>query len=422
MSNEQDMNETDDIQIFPLGNCKFAYTINSQQPVRCTWISDQPLFYSNIDEDALTDELLSDDPIFKALERDILELRSKTSAYEALSSDFIKSSDEKFKNFVENATTISKGTKAKASFNVMEYLHQSRSASMLLSYASTHNITLKPSSQVNDAIYDRADSAILYRADLSMADQALAVVRELRRVYHHKQGAGLHPLALHPDHAILVHRAQNADLSIAVIRAAWELQLSGSKEAWIRIESSTLNDIGRAFAREACSDFRSINNGTAAKAAFETWFLSERCRKMDRVLIQQMLADYQGYVFADNPEASRFIAGDVLNVLGQMPFGANYLSAYVNEIMLDPVFTDVRDRSNANFLWFIKFERTFKDAETELDSKQSKTTKTKSSDTNGAVILEWRAPVLDDKVKAVKKARQGSNKALVVPFSASISD
>ena len=34
--------------------------------------------------------------------------------------------------------------------------------------------------------------------------------------------------------------------------------------------------------------------------------------------------------------------------------------------MTDPIFTDVRDRSNANFLWFIKFERSFKETEQEL--------------------------------------------------------
>jgi hypothetical protein len=37
-------------------------------------------------------------------------------------------------------------------------------------------------------------------------------------------------------------------------------------------------------------------------------------------------------------------------------------------IMNDPVFTDVRDRSNANFLWFIKFERSFMETERELQS------------------------------------------------------
>lgn len=422
MSNEIDMNEDNEIQIFPLANCKFAYTINSEQPVRCTWISDQPLFYSNVDDDALSDEILSDDPIFQALERDILELRAKTSAYEKISIDFVKSSTEKFDDFIANTQVIAQGVKAldadfDLNFDLAGALHQSRFASMLLSFAATHGVRLEPSLQVMDAVYDRDAKIIFYRTDLNKDDQILAVVRELRRMHHHKTGAGLHPLDLHPDHAILIHRAQNADLSIAMIRAAWELQLSGYKSAWLRIESSTLNDIGRAFAREACSDFRSINNGVAARACFEAWFLSERCRKMDRVIIQQMLADYQGYVFADNAEASRFIAQDMLTVLGSMPFGANYLAANITEIMNDPVFTDVRDRSNANFLWFIKFERAFKGAEDEVNVVQKSDTSKAKSVIEGAVILTLPVSRDDDKVQAIKKSRRGGAKATIIPFS-----
>jgi hypothetical protein len=426
MSNEMDMDQGEDIQIFPLGNCKFAYTLNNEQPVRCSWISDQPLFYSSVDEDALEDEILSDDPIFQALERDIMQMRAKTTAYEKVSADFIKSSESKLESFIHNCKAIT-GVAVETTYSdLIDYLHQSRSASMLLSFAATNGIQIISSNQTLDATYDRDAKSILVRRDLNMVDQALAVVRELRRVYHHKNGAGLHPLSLHPDFAIVVHRAQNADLSVAVIRAAWELQLAGCKDSWTRIESSTLNDIGRAFAREACSDFRSINNGAAAKTCFEAWFLSERCRKTDRTLIQQMLAEYQGYVFADNPEASRSIANDILRVLGQMPFGANYLAASVTEILADPVFTDVRDRSNANFLWFIKFERAFKDAESDIDQKNpsksgAKTSKmTTDSITNGATILQWPTlPADDKKIQKVKKSRRGNSAATIVPFEIS---
>lgn len=423
MSNETDMDQGEDIQIFPLGNCKFAYTLNNEQPVRCTWISDQPLFYSSVDDDALADEILSDDPIFQALERDIMQMRIKTSAYEKISADFIKTSESKLDSFIQNCNAISSGKIDTNRSDIIDYLHQSRFASMLLSFAATNGIQLASSAQVNDAMYDRDAKTIFFRHDLNVVDQALSVVRELRRVYHHKNGAGLHPLALHPDYAIIVHRAQHADLAVSIIRAAWELQLAGCKYSWTRIESSTLNDIGRAFAREACTDFRSINNGTASKACLDAWFLSERCRKTDRVLIQQMLADYQGYVFVDNPEASRSIAQDILRVLGQMPFGANYLAPSVTEMLADPVFTDVRDRSNANFLWFIKFERAFKDAETEIDQKNSSNSGVKTSKmateslTNGATILPWpKLPAEDTKIQKVKKSRRGDAAATIVPF------
>lgn len=355
-----------DIRIYPNPNCRFAYTLNNTQPVRCTWISDEPLFFA--DYDGVMDEeddVLTDDPVFQALEKDIAELKGKTTVYEKISKEFRQADNAREIQFREDADFITsciahKGYDLAA---LKARLHDSRLASQYLSFAQLHGIELAESRQVSDASYDRESQTIFVRPDLEEPLQVLLVARELRRMWQHKNGAGLHPLTFHPDHAVVINRAQNADLLISMIRVAWELQLSGYKDAWMRIENSQLNDLGRAFAREACVDFRSLNSGKAAAACFETWFLSERCRKSDRTLIQQMLADYQGYVFSDNVEASRLIAFDLMTALGKMPFGQNYLATTVNQIMNDPIFTEVRDRSNANFLWFIKFERSFTEAE-----------------------------------------------------------
>jgi hypothetical protein len=65
----------------------------------------------------------------------------------------------------------------------------------------------------------------------------------------------------------------------------------------------------------------------------------------------------------DNAQASRVIAMDLISALGRRPNAKNYLSSIVPQIMNDGLFTDVRDRSNANFLWFITFERRMADAE-----------------------------------------------------------
>lgn len=359
-----------DILINPMTNCQFAYTINNMQPVRCSWISDQPLFFS--DADIAEEEEILDDPIFKALEKDIEILRHKTDAYEKISAEFVLPPESKTSMFRDNADFISTPYKETIEAPIADMLRNSRFASVLLSFAEVHGIDVKQSRQVTGVTYDRETSSILVHADLDEGTKILLTARELRRAWQHRNGAGLHPLMLHPDHAVLVNRAQLADMTIAMVRVAWELQLAGEKAAWIVVENSTLSDLGRSFAREACSDFRSLNSGKAAIACFEAWFLSERCRKADRSLIQQMLADYQGYVFADNADASRSITSDLLNALGKMPFGDNYLSKTVSQIMGDAVFTDVRDRSNANFLWFIKFERSFRDAEDEVSRTDEK--------------------------------------------------
>lgn len=357
----------DELQIWQLADCRFAYTLNNHQPVRCTWISDQPLFYSDF-EDATDEDMLFDDPVLQALERDIAQLREKTEAYEEISKSFVLPEDNTSRLFLEDAVCLTDRNFSAATLldSFHEVLQKSRLASQFLSFAALQGVRLASSRQVLDASYDRAAGVIWIRPDLEISLQVLLATRELRRMWQHKNGAGLHPLAFHPDFAVLINRAQIADQIVSMVRVAWELQLAGEKGAWVRLENSPLSDLSRAFAREAISDFRSINSGVAARATFESWFLSERCRKADRQLIQQMLADYQGYAFSENSEASRMIALDLLKALGKVPFGQNYLTSAVQQIVADPVFTDVRDRANANFLWFIKFERSFTEAEREM--------------------------------------------------------
>lgn len=398
-----------EIKIWPLENCRFAYTIGAAQPVRCSWISDQPLFYADY-QDAVDDEYL-DDPLMEALERDIADLRDKTNAYDTVAREFAEPENHIQSLFHDDADFISGVYKASKSnlSAALDVLHQSRLASQFISFAQLHGIQIRESSHVVDASYDKTSNSVLVRADLEMSNKVLLMVRELRRMWQHRSGSGLHPLSVHPDYAVLINRAQQADLSVSMVRVAWELQLSGYKDAWVRVENSTLSDLGRAFAREAIADFRSINNGTAARATFESWFLSERCRKADRSLIQQMLADYQGYVFSDNVETSRLITLDLTKALGKMPFGTNYLETIAGQIILDPVFTEVRDRSNANFLWFIKFERSFTEAETAVPvqealkpataevisfpKKQAAKAGAKSTADENAEIIEMRRPV-----------------------------
>ena len=63
------------------------------------------------------------------------------------------------------------------------------------------------------------------------------------------------------------------------------------------------------------------------------------------------------------------VTNDVIARTGEVPTGKNYLSGLIEVMKADPLFTEVRDRSNANFLWFIKFERSFRETEGDLDQK-----------------------------------------------------
>ncbi|MBU0801038.1 MAG: hypothetical protein KKA05_08530 [Alphaproteobacteria bacterium] len=354
--------------------CRVAYILNNHQPVRSTIIGDQPLFYMDY-EGAMADEFADEDFDIAAIEAGIEGLHQKimgSSMFAAPEMD-PEAAEERLTMFSDD---IRMAALPGVDGEIMIYedpalmcatLAQSRMAATYLEFAQSHGIEVMYSQQVPAASYDREAKIIYVNPTLPRSERLLLTARELRRVWQHKNGALLHPLTFHPDQAILVNRAQIADLSVAMVRMAWELQLSGEKDVWDRVENGALADLARAFARESFIDFRTLNNGVAASAVFEAWFLSERCRFEDRKLIQQMLADYQGYVF-DGDQSSQQVTAELIAALGSVPFGKNYLAQYVTTIMGDALFTDVRDRSNANFLWFIKFERSFREAEQELQS------------------------------------------------------
>lgn len=347
--------------------CRVAYTLNNKQPVLCTIIDEHPLFYMDFEED-FEEEGLFDDANFSGLENEILSLQDEICSFNKFSAESLEGHHKKLNDFLDNKETFLFSETEEDSSNLFllkETLEKSRLANVYIDFAQKHNVDLVYNTQIEDAHYDRHAGIIFINPTLKIEDQILLTARELRRHWQHRQGALIHPLMFHPDNAILVNRAQVADLTISMIRIAWELQLSGHKEVWERIENSSMEDLSRAFAREAFLDFRTLNNGHAAAAVFECWFLSERCYQQDKILIQQMLSDYRGYVFGLE-EAVQNITPALISALGAMPYGKNYLAQHTSIIMEDPIFTDVRDRSNANFLWFIKFERSFRETEQEL--------------------------------------------------------
>ncbi|MEM7618100.1 MAG: DUF6782 family putative metallopeptidase [Pseudomonadota bacterium] len=353
--------------------CRVSYTLNNTQPVASTIIGDQPLFYMDYDVDYEDDEIF-DAAELKILESELNNLQKEIKSLDRFTEEFVQSPEERFALFVEDKENFTKQqSKASTDIDVLKsILQQSRLGNAYLQCAAQHEIEIKFSSQIEDAYYDRRAGQILINEALEEVGQVLLCSRELRRHWQHRQGALIHPLMFHPDNAVLINRMQVADLTVSMIRTAWELQLSSYKGAWERIENSSMGDLGRAFAREAFLDFRTVNNGQASAAVLESWFLSERCREEDKKLIQNMLADHQGYVF-DLEEAETSVTPALIAALGEMPFGKNYLSEHVQTLMNDPIFTDVRDRSNANFLWFIKFERSFRETEQELQSNPEHT-------------------------------------------------
>ncbi len=351
--------------------CRVAYTLNNSQPVACTIIGDQPLFYMDFEHSYEDEEDFFEASDLGILESELRTLEEEIAAYDKFSLGAGPSTEERVSEFFSNIDSITGQSEEKPKDllgQLTGILSQSRMIQAHMDVAAEHNVKITLCAQVEKAFYDRRAGLIQINPNIDLSEMTLLCTRELRRHWQHRQGALIHPLTFQPDNAVLVNRAQIADLTVAMVRGAWELQLSGYKDSWDRVENSPMGDVARSFAREAFLDFRTINNGQASAAAFESWFLSERCRQQDKTLIQQMLADYKGYVF-DMETDVQTITPNLISALGAMPYGKNYLSSHVDIIMNDPIFTDVRDRSNANFLWFIKFERSFKETEQELQTE-----------------------------------------------------
>lgn len=353
--------------------CAVAYTLNGDQPTVCTYVGDQPLFY--IDEDIIEEEeegyIDLEGLGFLADEIDIL--KAEIESLEDIAALMPEKTLRSYAEFSENAESISECmnfylTEKEQTIrlqNIKEILSTSRLAAAYLNTFDKYNGVIMFSEQVQTVHYDRKNCTITMNPHMELNDHVLLLGRELRRHWQHRQGVLINPMTFAPEKAILINRAQDADLAVSIVRIAWELQLAGHRDVWERVENSPLSDLGRAFAREAFINFRTINDGTASAAVFESWFLSERCRGLDKKIIKSMLADYNGYVF-ENVSSSDRIMIEILSKLGEMPFGKNYLAEHVIAISDDPIFAEVRDRSSANFLWFIKFERSYKETEQEL--------------------------------------------------------
>lgn len=166
------------------------------------------------------------------------------------------------------------------------------------------------------------------------------------------------PLDFHVDWAILVNRVLHADKVVTWCADMYKLWLKTHDHKIYMDMGEEMYYVATSYKNTAQADFRTIRNGEAKADAFEAWFLADTfVNDVDKDIVAAMLQDHT-YI----KEREWKNSNDVLLFLKQY----NYLSKHVGIIMNDPVFTDVRDRSTANFAWFVKFERSLKESKSEI--------------------------------------------------------
>jgi len=360
-SGDNDIHRTGD-QVEEKFSPKVAYTFGATQNVRSTYIAHDPFFFMDVE-----DSILDDEECFELHD----SIESTDSNYFSSFGesghllDILENFDSNIESYNPAASVKSSSTELEEIFTIMR---KSRYAGTLLDLALSENIRIEANTHIFSAEYNKDTQIILYNPSLNQVDTLKVLMMALRQFWQAKSGALIHPLSFYPDHAIFVYRAQNADIAASLLRVGWELYLSGYEDLWTDLESTSLKDMAHSFAREAALDFRTLNNGKAIYAAFETWFLSDRSRICDNQLVQRLLAgNYKGPTI-ENEDMSIMVLTQFTGALGEMPYGKNYLGGSAQSIVSDPVFMDIRERSNANFLWFVKFEKTFREMEQELQS------------------------------------------------------
>ena len=76
-----------EINLAPIAGTRVAYTLNNKQPVKCSFIGAEPLFFMD------TDEIIEEDSMFEDFSLDMFDgeledLRNKIESYDAISKEF----------------------------------------------------------------------------------------------------------------------------------------------------------------------------------------------------------------------------------------------------------------------------------------------------------------------------------------------
>jgi len=356
----------------------------------CNAIGDQPMFY--IDDSAeLYDE---EDPLMSDVEL-IETLRTRIDAYDKTAKSLSVKISEPTQNIFD--AVFSKKPAQITMDDIFSFGAQSATFASYIDHLKNNDVTFMVDETVNGAAYNRTMQIIAVNPNLSLDGAIMAMCEPMRLAFHHKQGALINPLRFQPEDAVLINRLLAADAKVFSLETAWELRLSGQSQAWDSMMTGSDYDLCSAYGMEAMTNFRSLKNGLAARSTFEKWFISGRCKSLDRAIIQTMLGNKVDLIF-DDEDTSRTIATDMVARMGNRPVGKNYLSPIVTQIMVDGLYAEVRDRSNANFLWFITFEKRMNEVEQELqdDGMKDATALTNSKgSTNGSTAHIVKFPTIE---------------------------
>jgi len=170
-----------------------------------------------------------------------------------------------------------------------------------------------------------------------------------------------------PMSGIMYYRSLHADYMAYLIGCWWEIELSGLYKGCFDEVCSHFKEYGWMFGsyyNTARDDFRSLNNGSALFNAWKSFFNREY-PYIDRQFLTTILS-YPLTKFKETPKHDiRKAITECMSIKGVSYIPKEFFNDASNSTRL----VCVDNRTNNSFLWFIKFETQYQEAEDEL--KQS---------------------------------------------------
>lgn len=242
------------------------------------------------------------------------------------------------------------------------------------------------STTVGPSYYDEIENILILNCTQSSDVILKNIVLLLREAYHQQNNHYIPILSLEAPDAVLYNRCINADKLCILFRVAWELKLSSHNDLYNLLKYSydeNIKHIFKDYEREVQKDFRQLKNGNGFAFILENIFLHDGINEWDTNLIHEMLAS-NSYFTTKLIDLSR----TTLIKLGKIPQEINYIEPHVYTIMSDPIFTEIRGRSNSNFLWFIRFEQNWLKIENEMKEQKPINEKVSGFSDNDFVVIE----------------------------------
>lgn len=364
------------------------------QRALCNIIGDQPLFYI---EDSATEDMELDE-LFKKidhLEAQRDQLQKQIGLYDSVmtphSAETMSRAEDRFDLLFAAETQ---------KLTLDQILETACASGSFRSYYDcvirTELAAITLDTRVEGTVFDSERKTITVNPHQALTEAATGLLTAMRQAFLYDQSAELKAVTmLQPQDAILVNRLIMADCDSLCAAFYWDMRLAGYHDIWAQALTGADYDLCAAYAMEAMMDFRALQTGQALRATVEKWFMSARCKGLDRKTVQVLMA--QKDKEACYGELTSFtLLHDMIRVIGSRPAGENYLMPIISAVLSDSIFRDVRDRSTANFLWFVTFERRMADMEQEL---QIAADDVESTDTN---ILEFSKPKAKRKKKPQK--------------------